>query len=220
MSNYAISIKSVEKKGVLDEITEIITAHNINIAYLNLFIEHNSKGSINIELEDVDDIDLLIKDLNKLDSVYSVKIHPSQDDVFGKRVIIYGGGAQVSQVALGAITEADRHNIRGERISVDTLPVVGEEPIAEAINALTRLPRVSVLVLAGSIMGGEIIEEIKNVKEIYDLTVFSLNMPGGVTEVSDLIVTDPIQAGVMAVMQAADTAVFDYRKLAENERKF
>ena len=69
-------------------------------------------------------------------------------------------------------------------------------------------------------MGGEIIEEIKNVKEIYDLTVFSLNMPGGVTEVSDLIVTDPIQAGVMAVMQAADTAVFDYRKLAENERKF
>ena len=30
MSNYAISIKSVEKKGVLEEITEIITAHNIN----------------------------------------------------------------------------------------------------------------------------------------------------------------------------------------------
>ncbi|WP_295722392.1 DUF5612 domain-containing protein [uncultured Methanobrevibacter sp.] len=220
MSNYAISIKSVEKKGVLDEITEIITAHNINIAYLNLFIENDFKGSINIELEDVDDINLLIQDLNNLNSVYNVKIYPSQEDVFGKRVIIYGGGAQVSQVALGAITEADRHNIRGERISVDTLPVVGEKPIAEAVNALTRLPRVSVLVLAGSIMGGEIIEEIKKVKSIYDLTVFSLNMPGGVTEVSDLIVTDPIQAGVMAVMQAADTAVFDYRKLDKDNRKF
>lgn len=61
MSNYAISIKSVEKKGVLEEITEIITAHNINIAYLNLFIERDSKGSINLELEDVDDIYLLIK---------------------------------------------------------------------------------------------------------------------------------------------------------------
>ncbi len=220
MSNYAISIKSVEKKGVLEEITVIITAHNINIAYLNLFIERDSKGSINLELEDVDDIDLLIKELNSLESVYSVEIHPSQEDVFGKRVIIYGGGSQVSQVALGAITEADRHNIRGERISIDTLPVVGEESIAEAINALTRIPRVSVLVLAGSLMGGEIIEEIKKVKEVYDLTVFSLNMPGGVTEVSDLVVTDPIQVGVMAVMQAASTAVFDYRKLKKSNRKF
>ena len=45
-------------------------------------------------------------------------------------------------------------------------------------------------------------------------------MPGGVAEVSDLVVTDPIQAGVMAVMQVADTAVFDYRKLPENKRRF
>ena len=50
--------------------------------------------------------------------------------IFGKRVIIIGGGAQVGQVAVGAISEADRHNIRGERISVDTIPLVGEEPLA------------------------------------------------------------------------------------------
>ena len=216
MSNYAISIKSVEKKGVLEEITEIITAHNINIAYLNLFIERDSKGSINLELEDVDDIDLLIKELNSLESVYSVEIHPSQEDVFGKRVIIYGGGSQVSQVALGAITEADRHNIRGERISIDTLPVVGEESIAEAINALTRIPRVSVLVLAGSLMGGEITNAVKNVKEQSNLIVICLNMPGSVTEYADLIITDPIQAGVLAVMSIADTAVFNIERLGDN----
>ncbi|MDY5614779.1 DUF5612 domain-containing protein, partial [Methanobrevibacter boviskoreani] len=126
----------------------------------------------------------------------------------------------VSQVALGAITEADRHNIRGERISVDTLPVVGEDAIAEAVNILSRTPRVKVLVLAGSLMGGKIVEEIKKLKKFNDLIVFSLNMPGGVAEVSDLVVTDPIQAGVMAVMQVADTAVFDYRKLPENKRRF
>ena len=44
-----------------------------------------------------------------------------------------GGGAQVGQVALGAIAEADRHNIRGERISVDTIPLVGEEALASAV---------------------------------------------------------------------------------------
>jgi energy-converting hydrogenase B subunit Q len=68
-------------------------------------------------------------------------------------VIIMGGGAQVGQVAIGAISEADRHNIRGERISVDTIPLVGERPLADAVRAVARLPRASALVLAGSLMG-------------------------------------------------------------------
>ena len=49
-------------------------------------------------------------------------------------------------MALGAIAEADRHNIRGERISVDTIPLVGEEPLASAVRAVVRLPRVRLLV--------------------------------------------------------------------------
>jgi uncharacterized protein with ACT and thioredoxin-like domain len=40
-----------------------------------------------------------------------------------------GGGARVAQVAIGAIVEADRHNIRGEHISVDTIPLVGEQAL-------------------------------------------------------------------------------------------
>ena len=67
-----------------------------------------------------------------------------------------GGGAQVGQVAIGAISEADRHNIRGEHISVDTIPLVGEQPLADAVRAVGRLPRVKALVLAGSLMGGDI----------------------------------------------------------------
>ena len=86
------------------------------------------------------------EDLNKIKEVKSVELHGSQLDIYGKRIIIVGGGAQVSQVAMGAITEADRHNIRGERISIDTLPLVGERNLAEAIEAVSRLPRVSALV--------------------------------------------------------------------------
>ena len=51
---------------------------------------------------------------------------PSLAKIYGKRIIVMGGGAQVGQVAMGAIAEADRHNIRGERISVDTIGLVGE----------------------------------------------------------------------------------------------
>ncbi|AGN17443.1 MAG: DUF5612 domain-containing protein [Methanobrevibacter boviskoreani] len=220
MNSYAITIKTKEKKGVLVQITDIISSFDINISFVNLFIDKKDIAFVNLELEDVNNITSLIEKLNTLDSVLSVNIHRSANDIFGKRILIYGGGAQVSQVALGAITEADRHNIRGERISVDTLPVVGEDAIAEAVNILSRTPRVKVLVLAGSLMGGKIVEEIKKLKKFNDLIVFSLNMPGGVAEVSDLVVTDPIQAGVMAVMQVADTAVFDYRKLPENKRRF
>ena len=213
MENYSLTIKSDEKKGVLDDITSIIVAHEVNISYTHLFIEKNNVGTIDLELEHVEDIDSLIADLESLKEVKSVEIHSSQSNIYGKRIIIVGGGAQVSQVALGAITEADRHNIRGERISVDTLPIVGEENIAEATDAVSRLPRAHVLVLAGSLMGGEISEAVKKIKKEKGVIVI---MPGSVTEHADLIITDPVQAGVLAVMAIADTAVFDIKKLHGN----
>ena len=216
MSDYSLTIKSDEKKGVLDDVTDVITAHGANISYAHIFVEKNDVGSINLELEHVEDIEGLIEDLKKIDEIKSVELHGSQQDIYGKRIIIVGGGAQVSQVAMGAITEADRHNIRGERISIDTIPLVGEKSLAEAIEAISRLPRVSALVLAGSLMGGKITEAVQKVKEENDLIVICLNMPGSVTKYADLIITDPIQAGVLAVMSVADTAVFDINRLGEN----
>ena len=218
MSDYTLTIKSHEKKGVLDDITDVITSHGANISYVHLFVEKNNMGSINLELDHVEDIDELVSDLKKIDAIKSVELHGSQFDIYGKRIIIVGGGAQVSQVAMGAITEADRHNIRGERISIDTIPLVGEKSLAEAVEAISRLPRVRALVLAGSLMGGEITEAVRKVKEQSNLIVISLNMPGSVTKYADLVITDPIQAGVLAVMSIADTAVFNIERLGDNIR--
>lgn len=216
MSDYTLTIKTSEKKGVLDDITDVITTHGANISYVHLFVEKNNVGSINLELEHVEDIDELVEDLKGISEVRTVELHGSQLDIYGKRIIIVGGGAQVSQVAMGAITEADRHNIRGERISIDTIPLVGEYEIAEAVEAISRLPRVSALVLAGSLMGGEITNAVKKVKKESNLIVICLNMPGSVTDYADLIITDPIQAGVLAVMSIADTAVFNIERLGDN----
>ena len=216
MSDCTLTINTFEKKGVLDDITDVITSHGANISYVHLFVEKNNVGSINLELEHVGDIESLLSDLENIHEVRSVELHGSQLDIYGKRIIIVGGGAQVSQVAMGAITEADRHNIRGERISVDTIPLVGEKNISEAVEAISRLPRVSALVLAGSLMGGDITKAVKKVKKQSNLIVISLNMPGSVTEHADLIITDPIQAGVLAVMAVADTAVFNIERLGDN----
>ena len=147
-------------------------------------------------------------DLTRLDGVASLQEIPSFAKIYGKRIIVMGGGAQVGQVALGAIAEADRHNIRGERISVDTIPLVGEQELAAAVRATARLPRVKLLVLAGSLMGGAISEAVEEVRK-NGLYVISLNMAGSVPDAADLVVSDPIQAGVMAVMAIADTAKFD-----------
>src|SRR6059036_338499 len=137
--------------------------------------------------------------------------------VYGKRIIVIGGGAQVGQVALGAISEADRHNIRGEHISVDTIPLVGEKELAAAVRAVVRLPRVRLLVLAGALMGGEITKAVEEVRR-QGLAVISLNMAGSVPDAVDLVVTDPVQAGVMAVMAVADTAKFDI--LRQQKRRY
>lgn len=130
------------------------------------------------------------------------------EGVFGKRVIVVGAGAQVAQVALGAVSEADRHNLRGERISVDTIALVGEDNIAAAVRAVADLPRARCLVLAGSIMGGDITAAVRELRE-HGVPVIALNMVGSVTDAVDLVVSDPVQAGTMAVMAIADTAQFD-----------
>ena len=77
------------------------------------------------------------------------------------------------------------------------------------------MPRVKVLVLAGSLMGGTIVDAIDEIKENYGVKVISLNMVGSVRDHADLVVTDPVQAGVMAVMTVANTAKFDIDRVKE-----
>ena len=156
--------------------------------------------------------DALEKDLAALPIARRVTVVKTFQRIYGKRIIIMGGGAQVGQVALGAISEADRHNIRGEHISVDTIPLVGEQTLADAVRAVARLPRARVLVLAGALMGGDIEKAVREIRA-QGLLVISLNMAGSVPEAADLVVTDPVQAGVMAVMAIAETAKFRLDRL-------
>jgi energy-converting hydrogenase B subunit Q len=146
--------------------------------------------------------------LEGLNVVLAVSGTQAMERVFGKRVIVVGGGAQVAQVALGAVSEADRHNLRGERISVDTIPLVGEHAIAEAVRAVGDLPRARLLVLAGSLMGGEISRAVDELRDL-GIPTISLNMAGSIVDHVDLVVSDPVQAGTMAVMAVAGTASFD-----------
>jgi energy-converting hydrogenase B subunit Q len=203
----AIVCRGVDRTGVLHEMTTVIVRHGGYIHSVDI-LERGERSAIFWELYGVDDEDSLIHDLDSLEIVTAVERVPSMLEVFGKRIIVIGGGAQVGQVALGAIAEADRHNIRGEKISVDTIPIVGEENLANAVLAVQRLPRAVALVLAGSLMGGAITRAVEEVRK-KGVLVFSLNMAGSAPAAADLVISDPVQAGVMAVMAVARTASFD-----------
>ena len=206
--SIALLIQAHDRAGVLFQLTRTIATHGANISSVDIVKRRTHAASVYLELRDVTEVEGLIRDLRALEVVTSVDSLDPLLKVYGKRIIIIGGGAQVGQVALGAISEADRHNLRGERISVDTIALVGEEDIAAAVRSVALLPRAKVLVMAGAIMGGEITQAVQEIKG-QGITVLSLNMAGTVPEAADLIVSDPVQAGVMAVMAAADTAKFD-----------
>jgi energy-converting hydrogenase B subunit Q len=204
----ALLVGATDQPGVLYQLTKVIASHHVNILTVEIVGRTPESANIYLELQDVVDVDRLITDLKALPEVRSIEQPDTLLKIYGKRVIIIGGGAQVGQVALGAISEADRHNIRGERISVDTIPLVGEGELAAAVRAVARLPRAKILVMAGALMGGEISRAVTELRE-KGILVISLNMAGSVPDVADLVVSDPVQAGVMAVMAIAKTAKFD-----------
>jgi energy-converting hydrogenase B subunit Q len=203
-----IELKNVV--GAIKSISTVIADHKGNITHIEQ-IGQKENAYLYLEIEGAENFPKLVKDMQKLAVAVSVTTVPTFANVYGKRVIVIGGGAQIAEVAKGAISEADRHNLRGEKISVDTIPLVGEKEIAEAVRAVARLPRAKIIILAGAIMGGEITEAVKEVQE-HGIPVVSLNMAGSVPDVADLVVTDPIQAGVMSVMHIADTAKFTISK--------
>src|SRR5438105_8255077 len=198
--------------GVLHRLTGVIAQHRGDITSVEILENSTRDARIYFEIALPVPVAELERDLRALSIVKSVEFVKTLQRIYGKRIMIVGGGAQVGQVAIGAVSEADRHNIRGEHISVDTIPLVGEQPLADAVRAAARLPRVKALVMAGSLMGGEIEHAVREVRAL-GLLVVSLNMAGSVPDAADLVVTDPVQAGVMAVMAIADTARFTVSRL-------
>ncbi|MCW5964419.1 MAG: DUF5612 domain-containing protein [Bryobacterales bacterium] len=207
---FAVQMKA--EVGALHQVTGVIARHQGNIALVEIIERETEWERTYLEVELPGDPDSLLREIDSLPVVLSLEQEKTLQQIYGKRIIIMGGGAQVGQVAIGAISEADRHNIRGEHISVDTMPLVGELPLADAVRGVARLPRAKLLVLAGSLMGGEIERAVREVRA-KGLLVISLNMAGSVPDAADLVVTDPVQAGVMAVMLIADTAKFRIDRL-------
>src|SRR5579863_5639026 len=209
--SHGLLIDADAGPGILHRLTGVIAGHDGDIGSVSI-IENTAAGARVYFEVTTPAWEAMLEELRSLPIVRGLDIVKSMQEIYGKRIIVMGGGAQVGQVAMGAIVEADRHNIRGEHISVDTIPLVGEQALADAVRACARLPRMKALVLAGSLMGGDIERAVREVRA-QGLLVVSLNMAGSVPAAADLVVTDPLQAGVMTVMAVAETAKFSLARL-------
>jgi energy-converting hydrogenase B subunit Q len=212
LSETAFLVNAPDEPGIMHRLTGVIFDHRANITYVDITARAQGKTAIYFELESVANVAQLLVDLRQLPIVEALEEAPSFRKIYGKRIIVIGGGAQVGQVVIGAVSEADRHNIRGERISVDTIPLVGEENLAAAVRAVGRLPRAVALILAGALMGGEISAAAEELRAV-GIPIIALNMVGSITDHVDLVISDPVQAGTMAVMAVADTATLDLARL-------
>jgi len=97
--------------------------------------------------------------------------------------------------------------IRGEHISIDTIPLVGEAATIRAAASAPagRLPRVKAIVMAGYADGRDMRERGAAEVRAQGLLVVSLIWRAASRCGLNLVVTDPVQAGVMTVMAVADT---------------
>ena len=76
-------------------------------------------------------------------------------------------------------------------------------PDADAANAVPQLALLVDIDVAGSV------RRLPSMYQVYGKLVVSLNMAGSAPKHADLVVTDPVQAGVVALMAVAETARLD-----------
>jgi hypothetical protein len=123
-TRFGLLVHTESRPGVLHELTGVIARHAGDITSVEIIagasggppaVGAEARTYFEIELPEDSDAarDALRASLLALPLVRGVALVSTLQAIYGKRVIIMGGGAQVGQVAIGAISEADRHNIRG-----------------------------------------------------------------------------------------------------------
>src|SRR5262245_35497708 len=156
METIGLLVHTFGQTGILHRLTGVIAGHQGDITTVEIIDNSADKARTYFEVALPGGSEALIEDLRRLPIVRVVEQVKTFETIYGKRIIIMGGGAQVGQVAIGAVSEADRHNIRGEHISVHTIPLLGEQSLTDGLRAVPRLPRVKAPLLAGALRGGQI----------------------------------------------------------------
>jgi energy-converting hydrogenase B subunit Q len=91
-------VDAIDEPGALHALTRVILEHRANITYVDIAERREHSSTVYFELEDVPDeaaAGVLMSDLEALKIVQAVERAPSFQKVYGKRIIVIGGGEMV-----------------------------------------------------------------------------------------------------------------------------
>src|ERR1035437_1860415 len=99
MANETIGlvVHAVGKTGVLHQLTGVIARHEGDITSVEILDNLPEKARTYFEVVLPGDAGALIDDLKELAIVRAVELVKTLDKIYGKRIIIMGGGAQGGQ---------------------------------------------------------------------------------------------------------------------------
>src|SRR5580700_6626021 len=106
--SHGLLIDADAGPGILHRLTGVIAGHNGDIGTVSIIENTRAGARVYFEVT-TPALEETLKELRGLPIVRTLDLVKSMQQIFGKRIIIIGGGAQVAQVAIDAIVEADRH---------------------------------------------------------------------------------------------------------------
>ena len=128
---------------MLSALTKVLADHNANIRYVDLH-SIGDRAEIYFEFSLDRPSDPVLRDLTSLDGVASLEQIPSFAKIYGKRIVVMGGGAQSARLPWGAIAEATAQHPR-RSASRSNIPLVGGRTRSRGPRH-GALPRVKILV--------------------------------------------------------------------------
>ena len=103
MEKFGVTVRADSGPGVMHQMTGVIATHRGNISSIDITSEGAVEARIYFEIDMPQPPEALLAELRALPVVREVGIVKTLQAIYGKRIIIMGGGAQVGQVAIGAI---------------------------------------------------------------------------------------------------------------------
>src|SRR6185437_10811496 len=103
-NSHGLLIYAGAGPGILHRVTGVIAEHEGDIGSVSI-LENSAAGSRIFFEVATPRFEEMVGQLRSLPVVRRVEAVRSMEEIYGKRIIIMGGGAQVGQVAIGAIVE-------------------------------------------------------------------------------------------------------------------
>src|SRR5512136_1374933 len=97
----AFNVICLDRPGMLRDIAGAVAKRGGNIIYTQQFVVerglNQGKASVYMEIDcPAEDVPDMVEELTSFDSIFDVSIHEPFEKIYGSRVIIIGGGAQVA----------------------------------------------------------------------------------------------------------------------------